>query len=176
MQQLRKTKLKKFLKNSRYDLNDIVLILDCLSYAQNVAQLFRIADAMGVKKIYLTGCTPMPPFGKTLKKVSRSKEDKIPWEYSERFSDIYTKLIRQDYKIIALEITDEARDIYQMRPSDKIALILGNEAHGISPKTLEKADICYFIPMQGKGSSLNVAVAGAIALSHIVRNSNDISK
>ncbi len=54
--------------------------------------------------------------------------------------------------------------------NERIALIAGNETYGITKETLGMCDEDVFIPMLGKGASLNVSVATAIALHQF--NSN----
>lgn len=170
MEQLRAAELKRFLRKNKIQAKDIVIILDNLDYAKNVAQIFRIADAMGVKTVYLTGSTHRPPFGKALKKVSRSKENKVIWKYYDNSHKIIDSLRKRGYKIVALEITDTAKNVYSSSFNSPIALVLGSETHGVAPKTLNKCDYSIFIPMLGKGASLNVSVATGIALSHILRS------
>lgn len=170
MKQLRTVELKRFLRKNKLPAKDIVLVLDSLQYAKNVAQLFRIADAMAVRTIYLTGATTTPPFGKDLRKVSRSKEDKIVWKYYQDPTEIINSLKSRGYRVTALEITDESASIYNYKTPDKLALVVGSEAHGVSPKVLEKCSDSIFIPMMGKGASLNVAVSTGIALSHLLKD------
>jgi tRNA G18 (ribose-2'-O)-methylase SpoU len=43
-------------------------------------------------------------------------------------------------------------------------LLLGHEHDGVPPRWVESADDCVEIPMVGHGASLNVAVAGSLAL------------
>jgi len=49
------------------------------------------------------------------------------------------------------------------------ALLLGSEAHGLTPYWLEAADEVVRIPMRGVADSLNVATAGAVLLYEAVR-------
>jgi len=49
------------------------------------------------------------------------------------------------------------------RGVDKIALVLGSEGHGISPRWQETADRRAIIPMHRGIDSLNVAAASAVA-------------
>ena len=57
-----------------------------------------------------------------------------------------------------------------MQANEKIALILGNERHGISASVLTKLNKSIYIPMYGKNSSMNVAQAAAIAAYTIINN------
>lgn len=162
MYQLSGLELKRFLRKIKNPKREVYLILENIQYATNVASIFRTAEAFKVKKIFLTGTTKTPPFGKELRKVSRNKEERVPWEYKTT-GDAINKLRNKGYTIIALEITNESQ--YPERIADeKIALVLGNEAHGVVKKTLETVDKSMFIPMYGKGSSLSVGVAAGIAL------------
>ncbi len=168
MEQLRATKLKRFLKSNKTPNADIVLVLENIQYARNVAEMFRIADSMGVKTIYLTGISHQPPFGKDLKKVSRSKEAKVAWLKTDSTGEAVAALKKKGYKIVALEITDASISLYNYQPSGKLALVVGNESYGVVQNTLDKCEEAIFIPMLGKGASLNVSVSAAIALSHLI--------
>jgi len=44
------------------------------------------------------------------------------------------------------------------------AWLLGNEAHGLSPEALSRADAVVSIPVYGRAESLNVATAAAVCL------------
>ena len=54
-----------------------------------------------------------------------------------------------------------------------IALILGNEAKGMSVGLKEVCDFITKIPISGNVNSLNVSCAGSIFLWNIYQNSND---
>ncbi len=46
--------------------------------------------------------------------------------------------------------------------------MLGNEDHGVTRAALALCDTSVFVPMLGKGKSLNVHISAAVALYHIV--------
>ena len=50
-----------------------------------------------------------------------------------------------------------------------IALVVGNEAKGISRLTRQHCDQLIRLPMRGRVGSLNAAVAGSVALYEILR-------
>jgi len=54
-------------------------------------------------------------------------------------------------------------DIESVRLSDRLALLLGSEGHGLSSRWLEASDQRVQIPMTREVDSLNVAAASAIA-------------
>jgi 23S rRNA (guanosine2251-2'-O)-methyltransferase len=168
MKQLRGVELKRFLRQNKSKKIDIVLMLENIQYAQNVATIFRTADAAGVRKLILSGISQKPPFGKDLKKASRSKEESVDWEYVENLGKKINMYKKQGYQIIALELTDESSNYKEFSFGEKIVLIGGSEVYGITKNTLEKVDASVFIPMNGKGASLNVSTALAVVMFNII--------
>lgn len=140
----------------------------------NVGSLFRIADALGVEKIYLTGNSAIPPNPK-IKKTSRSAEKYVPFSYSENPFQVVKELKEKGYKIISLEICSHSIPIdqYAVSSTDKICLIPGSENHGVSQALLDISDASIHIPMLGENSSMNVANACSIATYLISRQLTD---
>ncbi len=153
--------VKKFNKQFKKK-TEIVLVCENMEYARNVASVFRIADALGVKKVFLTGASHKPPFGKDLQKVSRSKEMKVAWEYSETAADVLSKLKKDGFTTIAIEQCEGAVMYTDFEYPEKIAFVVGSEMFGMSKKTAEMCDAAVVLPMFGKGGSINVHVAMAV--------------
>lgn len=141
---------------------EIVLIAENMTYARNVASLFRIADALGAKEVYLTGESHHPPFGKDLAKVSRGKENKVPWQFVQETSTVVDKLQKDAFQVIAVEQCTESILFTEHKYPAKIALLVGSEMFGLAKKSAALADAAVVIPMYGKGGSLNVHVALSI--------------
>ena len=136
----------------------------------NIGSLFRIADALGVEKIYLSGSSPIPPNNK-IKKTSRATEKFVPFSYIENPLNLIQKLKSEGYTIISLEITSSSIDIRKLLVADheRICLILGSENGGVCQEFLNLSDKTVHIPMLGLGSSMNVASACSIATFEITR-------
>lgn len=67
--------------------------------------------------------------------------------------------------IVGVELTDESVRLGDLSAArQRTVLVLGNESDGIPPEALELLDVAVEIPMVGHGHSLNVAVAGSLAL------------
>ena len=74
---------------------------------------------------------------------------------------------KHKFKVIATSLqTNES--IYDI-DYKKAAIIIGNEANGISKEVMETADKKVKIPMLGKTESLNAAVATGVMLYEYVR-------
>lgn len=167
-------------------------MLDDIRSRENVGSIFRTADAAGVSKIYLCGITPTPSVGNSKLKILNSKktqnQDKIsktalgaekwvPWEYRAKSWRLLRELKVKNlkFKVIGLErfekLTASKLKIhqgnifkYKFPKNKKIALMVGNEVRGLSPKILKYCDKIIAIPMYGRKESLNVAVAVGVAV------------
>jgi len=144
----------------------LALILQSVAYPVNVGSLFRVADGAGVSQVLLCGITPLPS-SHAVNKASRAKQDDVAWRYVERAEDAIGELKSQGYTICGLEITDQSTPYYEMRAPDRLCLVVGNEDHGLTRSVLALCDSSVFVPMYGKGHSLNVHVSAAVVLYHI---------
>lgn len=139
----------------------IYLVLHNIRSTHNVGSIFRTADAMGIKKIYLTGFTPDPA-----QKTALGAEKYVEYERFKNIHRLIPSIKSQGFFIVSLEQGKKTINIqkFSKRRIKKIALILGNEVRGISKSILKKSDAVVEIPMKGKKESLNVSVAGGMAL------------
>ncbi|GMQ77615.1 MAG: RNA methyltransferase [Anaerolineae bacterium] len=166
------TELKRFLRNFKREnrtKRSLILILQSVEYPYNVGAIFRMADGAGVGELILTGITPLPP-NPTIDKVARSKTRSVKWRYSKEIAGDINDLRNRGYAIIGLEITDDAVPFYSYDFPERTCLVVGNEDHGLTKKTLSACDASIFIPMYGKGRSHNVGTATAIATYHILHS------
>jgi len=139
----------------------------------NIGSLFRIADALGIEKIYLSGDSLVPPNAK-IRKTSRSAEKYVPFSYEKKPFGLIKNLKSEGYTIISLEITSTSIDISELsiNGTEKFCLILGSEKLGVCQELLNLSDFTIHIPMMGNNSSMNVATACAIAAYEITRRYN----
>ena len=151
-----------------------ILILPDIRSAINVGAIFRTADAVGINKIYLVGCTPRPTdqFGRIQKDIVKSAlgaENFIPWDYKKTLIPLILNLKKKGYEIVALEQDKKSIDYRKYKKPARMAFILGEEVNGLDKKVLKNCDKIIEIPMHGKKESLNVSVACGIALFRILR-------
>lgn len=143
----------------------ITLILDNIRSLHNVGSIFRTADGFAVEKIILCGITGQPPH-REIEKTALGATNSIVWEYEKDILNAISSLKGKDYKIIAIEQAENSVFLNDFRPSttEKHALILGNEVHGVSDEAMEQIDACIEIPQFGTKHSLNVVVSAGIVL------------
>lgn len=153
----------------------IIVIAHNIRSTHNVGSIFRTAEGFGVKKIILSGYTPYPKvkndtrlphisekITSQIHKTALGAETLVPFEYAEAL-DLGT-LRLAGYRIVALEQAPNSINLRDYQPSDKLALLLGEEVHGITPELLSQVDDIVEIPMSGQKESFNVSVAAGIAL------------
>ena len=170
MRQLSKTEIKRLQKQAAKmhpRRVDLAFLLQNLDDPVNVGALFRIGDACGARELILVGDTPAPPHpGISL--AARGSERRVAWRRVNRIEDAAAALKAEGYHLVALELAREAQMYTDYSYPDKVCLVLGSEGGGMWPKTLRLCDGTVFIPMHGKGPSLNVHVAAAVVAYHIL--------
>ena len=150
-----------------------ILILHDIRSAQNVGSLFRTADAVGVSKIYLSSVTPSPVdrFGRARSddaKTALGAEKTVQWEVYIDATFLIKEYKKEGYEIVAIEQSLKSVDYKTIKSKKKMVVVLGNEVGGLSEDLLEQVDIIAEIPMAGNKESLNVSVAGGVALFRIL--------
>lgn len=125
---------------------DWVLVLDRVTDPGNMGSLLRTALALGWQGVlFLPGC--VDPFCEKVISASRGALFFLPFCFGELH--------------IALPLVIADTKGKPLSPLKRCALVLGNEANGVSPD-IEGEKIC--IPQKGQMESLNVAVAGGIMM------------
>jgi tRNA G18 (ribose-2'-O)-methylase SpoU len=141
---------------------EITIILDRLRSAYNTGNIFRIAEAIGAKEIIACGYTPYPPHPK-LAKTAMQADEMVPCRHFDTSFEAVKKLKEEGVaQVLAIETVEEATNVWNMEYEFPLALILGNEALGISEETLEICDGYVSLPMLGEKASINVGNCAAV--------------
>ena len=138
----------------------LAFLLQSLEDPLNVGSLFRIADSCGAELVF-TGKTPTPPH-EEIDRTARGHERRVRWRRIGAVDEAARVLKEEGYHLVALETAQGAQCYLEYSYPAKTCLVLGNESKGVHPATLAHCDGAVFIPMYGKGPSLNVHVAGAL--------------
>ena len=150
-------------------------MLDNIRSLHNVGSIFRTADGAGIEKLFLCGMTGAPPRAE-IRKAALGADDHVAWEYFKTTEEALDKLKADGYHLVALENnTPRAKDYRDLEYVFPLALVIGHEYNGIAAEVLALCDSVISLPMRGKKSSLNVAVAFGIAayeIIHQIRNND----
>ena len=154
---------------SKIKRREIYFILDNVLDTYNVGGIFRLADAIGVKKVYLCGETETPP-NPRIKKASINTTEWVNWEYQES-SFLAIEKLRKDVpniQIIAVEQDEKSLPYTEIDYKLPLVLIVGHETTGVSKEVLQKCDFVAEIPMFGVNTSLNVILSlGIVAFKAV---------
>ncbi len=160
----RKNKIISVVKTRQKSLH---VVLENIHDPHNVSAIFRTCDAVGVPNISLV--YNVDAFPKIAKKTSASAFKWVEKGKYKSIQDCYDYLRGQGFKIYASAITSKAKNLYDLKLTEKCAVVLGNEHRGVSGEAAELADEKFFIPMNGMVQSLNVSVAAAVILYEAMR-------
>jgi len=133
------------------------LALINLSTPGNTGTLIRTATAMNMKSVIIV--EGVDPYNPKSVQASAGTIGQIPIfkvsqeEFIEQTENIATTAL----------VVDEGSNPKEVNFSDSI-LLIGNEAHGLTQKIIDKAEHKVTLPMPGDTESLNAAVAGSIGL------------
>lgn len=153
--------------------NEIYIILDNVLDTYNIGSIFRLADAVAAKKVYLCGGTEIPP-NHRIKKASINTTEIVDWSYSETALEAIKKLKKEIKNIQILSIEQSLKSIQYDKFEYKmpVCLIVGHESNGISKEVLEISDAIVEIPMFGINISLNVVVSLGIVLYEVIKKTS----
>ena len=155
--------------NEKSEINweeDFILVLDNVQDPGNIGTILRTADSVNLKQIIISkgsGDVYNP-------KVVRSTMGaifRVNVIESDNIADTIKEIKKHKYTVMATDL-DTDSSIYDEK-YNRCAVVIGNEANGVSKEVLELADKKIKIPMLGKTESLNASVATGIILYEYVR-------
>lgn len=151
--------------------NPIYIVLDNVLDTYNIGSLFRLADAIGAKKLFICGNSEYPPSSR-IHKSAVGTENWVEWEKLDKASEAVDKLKKEGVQIISIEQNKSAISYKDLNQNVKfpVAIIVGHETNGISKEVLEKSDIIVELPMYGINHSMNVWGTAAIIAYKILEN------
>ncbi|MBN1564513.1 MAG: RNA methyltransferase [Anaerolineae bacterium] len=146
---------------THYNLADdaLVLVLDRLQDTGNVGTLIRTADAVGVAGVVLIAPS-VDIFDPKVVRASMGSLFTLPVMCSDDIPGLFDWLNRAGLRPVGADL---ARGHWEMA-SGGAALVLGNEARGLSDDVWPYLADWVRLPMRGSAESLNVAVAGGVLM------------
>jgi tRNA G18 (ribose-2'-O)-methylase SpoU len=140
-----------------------VLVLEDVVDHTNVGAIFRCGAAFGFDAVLLAPRCADPLYRRAIK-VGMGAVFSTPWTRLPDWYDALPGLSARGFATVALTLADDADPIEEIVAGlDRVALVLGSEGHGLSPRWEHAADHRAVIPMRPGIDSLNVAAATAVA-------------
>ena len=144
-----------------------VAVLEGITNYTNIGAIFRSAAALGMDAVLLDPACHDPLYRRA-SRVSMGTVFQVPWGRIPALAQDgggLAQLAAAGFKTAALALADGAIPISdeRLKGAERLALVLGNEEHGLSPATIAACQYTAIIPMAHGVDSLNVAAASAVA-------------
>ena len=144
-----------------------VVVLDDVVDPDNIGSLFRHVAGFGADAVVLSANAGDPLYRKSVR-ASMGWVLEVPYTRLPTREGLLPSLYSSGFVTIALTPSRDAPTLRSvvdsLQPTDRVALLLGAEAPGLSEYTMANATYQARIPMTEHVDSLNVATAGALAL------------
>jgi len=151
-----------------------VLILDGITDPRNFGAILRTAEAVGADAIII----PKDRSVRITPVVFKASAGAVNHLRIYRLTNLRRALMSlksSGFWIVGLDAN--ATETYDSKEyPNKLGVVLGSEGRGLRPLVAKQCDYLVRIPMKGKISSLNVAVAAAILLYEVSRQHGAIDK
>ncbi|HEX6516709.1 MAG TPA: RNA methyltransferase [Nocardioidaceae bacterium] len=140
-----------------------VVVLEDIVDHTNVGAVFRSAAALGVDAVLLSPRCADPLYRRSVK-VAMGAVFSVPYTRLEDWYDALPRLAADGFTTVALTLSPDASELETaVKGLDRVALVLGTEGHGLSPRWESSAERRAVIPMTAGVDSLNIAAAAAVA-------------
>jgi tRNA (guanosine-2'-O-)-methyltransferase len=147
---------------------DLTIIFENVWDPHNISAVIRSADAVGIEEVYIIYTQNR----KSTKLGRRSSSSAKKWIDVNYYYDVKEcfEAVRKKYdKIYCTHMNEDAKSLYNLDLTQKVALVFGNESEGVSKEALSLCDGNFLIPMMGMVQSLNISVACAVSVYEAMR-------
>lgn len=152
----------------------ITVVLEDIFKPHNASAVLRTCDCFGIQDIHV------------IEKINSYKVNPYVARGASQWVDLhkydqksgssvqacFQSLRNKGYKIYGTSVDSNSISLQELEPSEKIALVFGNEHEGISEEVKSNCDGLVHIPMLGFTDSFNISVAASILLYDLIRKSD----
>ena len=148
------------------------LILDNIQDPGNIGTILRTADSLNFKQIIVSKGTA-DIYNPKVVRSTMGAIFRIRVVEVENLVKIIKEMKKNEIKVYATDLATD-KSIYDVN-YEKSAVVIGNEANGVSKEVLNESSERIKIPMIGKTESLNAAVATSVILYEVFRSTGKIN-
>ncbi len=149
---------------------DLILVLDRPQDPGNLGGMIRTADAVGAAGVLILE-PAVDLFDPKTIRASMGSVFNLPIVLAAEASVFFGYLRERGVRTVGASehaSTPWGEEVL----NGSVALVLGNEAHGLSPDVTAHIDQWVSLPMRGKAESLNVSVAGGVLMYFWLRRNS----
>lgn len=148
-----------------------LMLLEEVRDPGNLGTILRAGEGAGISGVLLTpGCVDIYN-PKTIRSTMGSLY-RVPFLYIEDTDMLFDELHTKHLPVYAAALDPGAAKNFSYETVDYrsgCVFAVGNEANGLTPELIARADACVHIPMEGQVESLNAAVAASILMYEAYR-------
>ena len=153
--------------NVDYSNSPFFVVLENVTDPGNMGTLIRTADAAGADGIFLSkGCVDI--YNPKVIRATMGSIFHLPIYRNLNLMDLMEDFKNNNVKTLAAHLKGTSTP-YKVDMTTACAVIIGNEANGLSDEISEMASDLVKIPMPGKAESMNAGIAGGILIYEAVR-------
>ena len=153
--------------NVDYGNSPFFVILENVTDPGNMGTLIRTADAAGAAGIFLSkGCVDI--YNPKVIRATMGSIFHLPIYRNLNLAEMMENFKNNNVKTLAAHLKGTSTP-YKIDMTTACAVIIGNEANGLSDEISEMASDLVKIPMPGKAESMNAGIAGSILIYEAVR-------
>lgn len=146
--------------------DDIIIALDDIQDPGNLGTIIRTVDSCNLKQILVSKGT-VDAFNPKVLRSTMGAIFRVNIIECENLKKTLQEVKKNNFNLVVTELGAN-KTIYDLN-LNKTAIIIGNEANGVSDEIIKIADEKVIIPMLGKTESLNASVATGVILYEYVR-------
>lgn len=149
----------------------LTVVMENVNDPHNIMAVARSCESVGIPQIHIIHDKNQPGFD-IRKEGSRSSASANKWISFKNYSSTkacFDQLKQDGFLIYSTHLSTDAISIHEVDMTQKIALVFGNEKHGISDEALSLSDGNFIIPQVGMIQSLNISVACAVSVYEAFR-------
>ena len=146
----------------------LAVVLENVFDPHNISAVMRSCDAVGIQDIFVLN-TKIPKHKKWGRRSSSSAAKWLTVHEFDNSKECFAELRKRFDKIYTTHLSTDAVSVFDIRFTDRIALVFGNEHDGVSEESRSLSDGNFIIPQVGMIKSLNISVACAVTIYEAFR-------
>lgn len=160
--------IRKKNKNNEIDYSqDIIIALDGIQDPGNLGTILRTVDSAGLNQIIISK-NSADSYNPKVVRSTMGAIFRVNIIETDNLVETLKQVQKNKFEVVVTAL-DTNNSIYDIEYKNK-AIIIGNEANGVSKEVQDLANKKVKIPMLGKTESLNASVATSIMIYEYVRN------
>ena len=152
----------------------ITVVLENIYQSQNLSAAIRTCECLGVQDVHIIENESTYGINRRILKGAQKWVTLLRYRHGEdKTLECFRALRQKNYRIVTVSPEASGTPIDQLDVSSRVALVFGNELHGLSCEAREYCDEQVKIPMYGFTESFNISVSAALCVFTLMNKIRD---